>query len=113
MAETVYRTLDLYLWLSLRFPHAFPQGQQALQRRQECGQAVERALGQLTLSPSNRKKTIASAVKERLGLSHVAEVKEKATAGLFEPKQMIGLDEIDSIIEKLDSAVKSGKDRRR
>lgn len=122
MAETVYRTLDLYLWLSQRFPDAFPQSREALLRRRECGEAVERALTQLTLTGRKSPKmmttrpasVIEEAVKDRLGLIDVTTADEDdPKQRQFNPKQMIGLEDIDSIISKLDSVVKGEKERKK
>lgn len=44
MAESVYRSLDLYLWLATHFPHRFLQAREARERREACGAVVDKAL---------------------------------------------------------------------
>lgn len=44
LAESVYRSLDLYLWLGTHFPSHFLHVAEARKRRAQCGAVVDRAL---------------------------------------------------------------------
>lgn len=52
MAESFYRTLDLYLWLASRFPATYIERAQVLERRELCSDLVERLLGRITIDRS-------------------------------------------------------------
>lgn len=44
IAESVYRSLDLYLWLATHFPLNFLQISEARAKREQCGLVVDRVL---------------------------------------------------------------------
>lgn len=48
LAESLYRTLDLYLWLATHFPSHFPFTEEALERREQCGLLVSRLLERIS-----------------------------------------------------------------
>lgn len=49
MAESFYRTLDLYLWLGSRFPETYIEREQVLEKRELCSALVEKLLGRITI----------------------------------------------------------------
>jgi len=55
VAESVYRSLDLYLWLATHFPERFLQIAEARERREECGKLVDQALSMICHVRGNRK----------------------------------------------------------
>ncbi|PJF19163.1 hypothetical protein PSACC_01007 [Paramicrosporidium saccamoebae] len=50
LAESFYRTLDLYLWLASRFADIFIDRQKVMVKREMCSQLVTRLLSQITVS---------------------------------------------------------------
>lgn len=57
IAESVYRSLDLYLWLATHFPDRFLQAKEAWQRREDCGLVVNKALEMIS-HVKNKNKTV-------------------------------------------------------
>lgn len=49
LAESFYRTLDLYLWLASRFPTLFTERTQVMAKREQCNQLVTKLLSQITV----------------------------------------------------------------
>ena len=54
MAESFYRTLDLYLWLAFRFPEIFTEQDQVLEKREQCNRLVTKLLSQITVHKTGR-----------------------------------------------------------
>lgn len=48
LAESYYRTLDLYLWLGSRFPNIFVDREEVMVKREECSNLVTRLLSKIT-----------------------------------------------------------------
>jgi hypothetical protein len=49
MAESFYRTLDLYLWLATRYPKIFLEREKVMEKREFCSKLVNRLLGRITV----------------------------------------------------------------
>lgn len=88
-AESVYRSLDLYLWLATHFPERFMQIKEARQKREECGQVVGRALEMICHIRGHKKQAKAILHEE----TERVEAEELAVAGL---------EDIDQIISQVD-----------
>jgi ATP-dependent RNA helicase SUPV3L1/SUV3 len=52
LAESFYRTLDLYLWLASRFADIFIDRKKVMAKREMCSQLVTRLLSQITVPRS-------------------------------------------------------------
>jgi hypothetical protein len=88
-AESVYRSLDLYLWLATHFPERFMQIKEARQKREACGQVISRALEMICHIRGHKKQ--AKAI-----------LKEEAQRVEADGLAVSGLEEIDRIIEQVD-----------
>lgn len=88
-AESVYRSLDLYLWLATHFPERFMQIKEARQKREECGQVVSRALEMICHIRGHKKQ--AKAI-----------LKGEAQRVEAEGLAVAGLEDIDRIIDQVD-----------
>lgn len=54
--ESLYQTLDLYLWMAGQFPHIFLEREEAENRKRECGEIVEKFLDKLCAIKRKRKR---------------------------------------------------------
>ncbi len=54
MAESVYRSLDLYLWLATHFPERFSGVDEARQKREECAAVANQALQMISSVKSSK-----------------------------------------------------------
>ena len=90
IAESVYKCLDLYLWLGNHFPHCFLQRDEAIKKRLECTRIVARSLEQITFTPKSERRA-----RERLRSDHGSLVEEPS----------VDLEQLDQILNDLRSTI--------
>lgn len=96
IAESVYRTLDLYLWLATHYPEAFLHVEEARVRREECGRVVNQSLEMLCNTSRAKPKAVGPIPEKSKPLKVPTSNKHPD-----EPQGVIGVNEFNQIIDRL------------